>query len=349
MAEKPINKQHHIQIIELLRGIAALGVVCFHYANSTLPTIKPNPMGTLFEWAKLGIPMFFIISGFVIPLSMHQSRYKLANAGRFFLKRMIRMMPPAWAAIVLIIIVYYVGFAMNGRPIEGMTWPGTSVGSVLANLFFSFKLFHVKKYIDAYWTLEIEFQFYILITVLYPLVIHWAKKPVYLSLLFLLISCTFFFHNDRIMFFRDNSFFILGMLLFLHKTDQISRNYFLYASFAATVACFTQQGVYGAAGAVMAILAMNYVKLSNPVTTFLGKISFSLYITHHFAGISSEFVLRNLTGTDLNDFTKVIMLFVYLTIAIVFAWVFYKLIEAPSMHLSKKIKLKKPLKSVQVL
>jgi len=64
------NKEQYVNIIELLRGIAALGVVCFHFANSTLPTIKPNPLGSFFEWAKLGIPMFFIISGYVIPLSM---------------------------------------------------------------------------------------------------------------------------------------------------------------------------------------------------------------------------------------------------------------------------------------
>ena len=74
-------------MIEFLRGVAALGVVGFHFANSTLPTIKPNPMGDFFEWAKLGIPVFFIISGFVIPYAMYTAGYRLRDAGRFFLKR----------------------------------------------------------------------------------------------------------------------------------------------------------------------------------------------------------------------------------------------------------------------
>ncbi|MBL0343133.1 MAG: acyltransferase [Bacteroidetes bacterium] len=340
------SSRHHIQIIELLRGIAALGVVCYHFANSTLPTIKPNPLGSFFEWAKLGIPMFFLISGYVIPLSMHQSGYKIGDAGRFFLKRMIRMIPPAWIAIFLMMGIYFAGYALNGRPIEGMTWPGTSLKSVLANLFFSYKLFDIEKYIEAYWTLEVEFQFYILITFLFPLVVALAKKPVYLSLLLLGISCTYFLYDDRFMFFRDNSFFILGILLFLHKTEQISKNYFLYASFAATVACYMQQGVYGAAGSVMAILSMNYVRLNNPITTFLGMISFSLYITHKVSGVVAEFLLRNLTGFHLSDPIKVLMFFVYIAISIAFAWIFYKLIEAPSMNWSKKIRLKKTIHPV---
>ncbi|HMT27946.1 MAG TPA: acyltransferase [Bacteroidia bacterium] len=333
------SKSQHIDIIELLRGIAALGVVCYHFANSTLPTIKPNPLGTFFEWAKLGIPMFFIISGYVIPLSMYQSGYTLKDGGRFFLKRMVRMIPPAWAAILLMVAIYYAAYALNGKPIQGMSWPGTSIGNILANLFFSFHLFGVEKYIDAYWTLEVEFQFYILIVVLFPLVMHFTKTPVLLSVLFILLNSTFYFLSDSLLFCRDNSFFILGMLLFLHKSGKISREYFLYASFAATVACFIQQGVYGAAGSVMAILAMNYVKLSNPVTNFLGMISFSLYITHKASGVVAEFLFRNITGLTPNDPTKILMLFVYIGCSILFAWIFYKLVEAPSMQLSKKIKV----------
>lgn len=334
-------RKHHIEIIELLRGIASLGVVCFHFANSTLPTIKPNPLGSFFEWAKLGIPIFFLISGYVIPLSMYKSRYEFKDAARFFLKRMTRMIPPAWVAIFLMMAIYFVGYALNGRPIQGMSWPGTSAKSVLSNLFFSFQLFKVEKYIEAYWTLEVEFQFYILIMFLFPLIVSFAKKPIYLSVLLVAISCSYFFYNDTFMFFRDNSFFILGILLFLHKTEQISKNYFLYASFFATVACYMQQGVYGAAGSVMAILSMNYVKLKNPLTTFLGMISFSLYITHKVSGVVAEFFLRNITGEQLDNPTKIIMLFVYISISIAFAWVFYKLIEAPSLKLSQTIRLKK--------
>jgi len=331
------NKEQYVNIIELLRGIAALGVVCFHFANSTLPTIKPNPLGSFFEWAKLGIPMFFIISGYVIPLSMFKSGYTLADAGRFFTKRMARMIPPAWVAMLLMMGVYFVGYYINGRPIENMAWPGTDFKSLFANFFFSYELMNVEKYIEAYWTLEVEFQYYILIPFLYPLIMYFVKKPVALSFILLLMLSSYWLYNDTFMFFRDNSFFVLGFILFLYKAGQINRNYFLYASFVATVFCFIQQGVYGAAGAVMAILTINYVKLHNPVTSFLGMISFSLYITHKVSGVVAEFFLRNLSGMSPSDPVKVLMFFVYLAVSITFAYVFYKLVEAPSLKLSKKI------------
>lgn len=337
MVEK--DKDQFAEIIELLRGIAALGVVCFHFANSTLPTIKPNPLGTFFEWAKLGIPMFFIISGYVIPLSMFKSGYSLPDAGRFFAKRMVRMIPPAWLAMLLMMCVYFAGYYLNGRPIQNMAWPGTDLRSIIANFLFSYDLLNVEKYIEAYWTLEVEFQFYILIPFLYPLIIYYVKKPITLSVIFLMILSSHWMYNDTIMFFRDNSFFVLGFILFLYKTDQINRSYFLYASFVATVFCYIQQGVYGAAGSVMAILAINYVKLQNPVTSFLGMISFSLYITHKLSGVVAEFFLRNISGMSPGDPVKVLMFFIYVGISIIFAYVFYRLVEGPSHKLSKKIRL----------
>ncbi len=51
---KPVQRVY-IEVIESLRGVASLGVVMYHFANSTLPTIKPNPIGAYFEWAKLGL------------------------------------------------------------------------------------------------------------------------------------------------------------------------------------------------------------------------------------------------------------------------------------------------------
>lgn len=337
MAEK--NKEQFVDVIDLLRGIAALGVVCYHFTNSTLPSIKPNPIGSYFEWAKLGIPMFFIISGYVIPLSMFKSGYVLADAGRFFTKRMARMIPPAWVAMLLMIGVYFAGYYLNGRPIKNMVWPDNDFRSVFANFFFSYELLNVEKYIEAFWTLEVEFQYYIIIPFLYPLIMHYVKNRIALSLILLMTVGSFWFYNDTFMFFRDNSFFVLGILLFLYKTEQINRNYFLYASFVATVFCFIQQGINGAAGAVIAILTINYVRLSNPVTQFLGMISFSLYITHKVSGVIAEFFLRNLTGMTPSDPVKVLMFFVYLAISIIFAYVFFKLVEGPSLKLSKKIRV----------
>ena len=339
---KPITRPRiYIEVIESMRGMAALGVVFFHFVNSTLPTIKPNPLSGYFEWAHLGIPVFFIISGFIIPYAMYTAGYTIKNAGRFFLKRMVRMVPPAWAAILLMFGVYYGAILLSGTPIAGRDWPGLSAEAILGNLFFSFQLLGVGKYIDLFWTLEVEFQFYVLITFLLPVILKYAKQPVILTTIFLVINLTHFIFTDQFMFFRDNVFFILGILLFLYKMNLVTRNYFIYASIFFTFSCYVQQGIYGSTASIIAILFIAFVKFNNPVTHFLGMISYSLYITHHMSGVVAEFVLRNLTGMHLSDPLKGFMLFVYVGCSIFCAWIFFKIVEEPSLRLSKKIYLNK--------
>ena len=326
-----------IEVIESMRGIAALGVVCFHFGNGTLISLMPNSFGPFFEWAKLGIPVFFIISGFVIPYSMYTAGYTIQNAGRFFLKRMTRMVPPAWASILVIMAIYFAAVAINGKPIEGMTWPGTSLKAIMGNALFSFDLFHVEKFIEVYWTLEVEFQYYLLIPFLLPLILKYHDNLKVLSFIFIIINATFLIHHDRILFFRFNSYFILGMLLFLYRMNLIPRNYFIYATGLTAIACYSQIGIYEGCASVIGVFTIAFVRFQNPVTNFLGMISFSLYITHHNTGIVAEYILRNLYGPNPSDPVKFIMFLVYLSLAIGAGWVFYKLVEEPFMNLSKKI------------
>ncbi len=339
MLKEQTKPRIFIEVIESLRGIAALGVVCFHFGNGTLPTLMPNSFGPFFEWAKSGIPLFFIISGFIIPYAMYIAGYTFKNAGRFFLKRMTRMLPPAWASILVIFAIYFGAIALNGSPINGMSWPGTSLKAILGNILFSFDLFGVEKYIEVYWTLEVEFQFYIIIAFLLPVILKYSSNLLVLSLILIAVNATFLVHNDRILFFRFNSYFIMGILLFLYRMDLIKRNYFIYASGLAAIACYMQIGLYAATASIIGILVIAYVRFQNPVTNFLGLISFSLYITHHNTGIVSEFILRSLYRENPSEPVIFLMFLVYLGIAIGTAWIFYKLVEEPFLHLSKKISI----------
>lgn len=328
------KSNNHIQILDFLRGLAALSVVFFHFSGSALPTIKPNFVTDFFSWGKLGVQVFFVISGFIIPYAMHKGGYTLKGAGAFILKRIIRIGPPSWIALLLIVAIYYGGIFLNGRPIEGMPWPGVDLRTIVANLTYMYSFLDAGKYNEVYWTLEIEFQFYIVIALIHPLLSKFSGQPVLLSGLLLLLSCTYFIHNDEVLFFKDNSYFILGILLYLFKTGQITKNYFSYSTMAAMLICYAQQDLTSALAGIVSFLVIAYVRFSNPVTTFLGTISYSLYITHHFTGIISEFVLRNLTGMSPSMPVKTLMVFVYAGLAVCFAWLFYRFIEKPFIHLS---------------
>ena len=73
----------------------------------------------------------------------------------------------------------------------------------------------------------------------------------------------------------------------------------------------------------------------------LGKISYSLYLTHSLAFIIVRGLLKQLHFNLSKN--PALWLCIEVTAAILVAWLFYYLIEKPSLKLSKKIKYKKQI------
>src|SRR5260370_24791289 len=92
MTEPSLNpRSEQIFTVEALRGIAALSVTWFHMTNTySLDWVRYSGF---YGW--LGVEMFFVISGFIIPYSLHRSHYKLAYFPRFLLRRLLRLAPPS--------------------------------------------------------------------------------------------------------------------------------------------------------------------------------------------------------------------------------------------------------------
>jgi len=101
-----------IAIVDSLRGIAALAVAWYHFTNGghllTAGVLKSSG-----EFGWLGVEVFFVISGFIIPYSMFRSGYQLrSNGSTFILKRVIRLDPPYLLAIVMTIALAYASAAV---------------------------------------------------------------------------------------------------------------------------------------------------------------------------------------------------------------------------------------------
>ena len=80
------------------------------------------------------------------------------------------------------------------------------------------------------------------------------------------------------------------------------------------------------------------VNIDFKVTNFLGKISYSLYITHWPLGIVAEFIMKKIIPIHNNEVGKMILLIIYTITSILFAHFFYKFIELKSLKFSKKLK-----------
>src|SRR5437667_5652566 len=101
-------------VVDSLRGIASLGVAWFHITNGGhLLNAGWLKSSGAFGW--LGVEMFFVISGFIIPYAMFCGDYRLKrNFGTFVLKRVIRLDPPYLVAILISVGLWYMSARTPG-------------------------------------------------------------------------------------------------------------------------------------------------------------------------------------------------------------------------------------------
>lgn len=90
-----------LEVLQVLRGVAALLVVLLHFKEFLLPAF---PLAS--EWlgyGYIGVDIFFVISGFIIYVSTANPEARYSR--NFLFRRFCRVVLPAWAAMVLAILV----------------------------------------------------------------------------------------------------------------------------------------------------------------------------------------------------------------------------------------------------
>lgn len=317
--------------IDTWRGIAALMVCVYHfswYENVFGPLFpKGSAIREFGDYGNLGVYLFFVISGFVIPLSMYSGKYTYAKIGRFLAKRSLRIEPPYIATIVLSLIIGY----YHARFLWGMEFT-FEPERFLAHVVYAVPFVKgMEWYNSIFWTLAIEFQFYLLCGLLFPLWTHANRWVRHGGVLAFLLSARLITDNRIVLFYA--AIFGFGLLLFLLRKGLINRFEALIYAVICAVVLYTGNTppVFWACFISFALLALPDFNFAPG--TFLGKISYSLYLTHGISG--SIFLLNWHTGKGNGP-----QLFaVALAISLVFAYVFYRLVEKPAQGLSKKIKL----------
>jgi peptidoglycan/LPS O-acetylase OafA/YrhL len=83
-----LNTKQHFEILDGLRGIAALAVVIFHFMEWVFADFSKNFIAHGF----LAVDFFFCLSGFVIGYA-YDNRIRKMGVGEFFKSRLIRLQP----------------------------------------------------------------------------------------------------------------------------------------------------------------------------------------------------------------------------------------------------------------
>lgn len=134
--------------IDALRGLAAMAVVLFHY-TTRLQELYPATPTALWSvpWGHYGVNLFFILSGFVIFMTLERAK----QAMDFVVSRFSRLYPAYWFSLALT-------FVLTGwLGLEGKT---VDLSTALGNLLMFHGLFQIPHVDGVYWTLEVELLFY---------------------------------------------------------------------------------------------------------------------------------------------------------------------------------------------
>src|SRR5581483_4689485 len=146
-----------VQALDLLRLVAVLGVVLFHYGFRGPATADNNLVaipGLAFigQYGFLGVPVFFVISGFVIAYSA-EGRTPV----QFGIARIARIYP----GFLFCMTATFIAVAALGAPHFH-----TGLPQWLANLVIAAPALHQQYMDSAYWSLVVEATFYGWVTLL---------------------------------------------------------------------------------------------------------------------------------------------------------------------------------------
>lgn len=284
---------------------------------------------------RYGVPIFFVISGFVICYSLRNIPIGWDTSARFIARRVIRLDPPYWAVIAA---TFALGF-------ESFTW-----SRFAAHLVYLQALAGDFHYWGVFWTLCLEVQFYLLFLVLrlvsdrsrIPLAV--VSAPLFLYSLATLSGWPDVVRHPACSFTSATwigphfASFYLGILACLQFASPSTFNRrALYTASILTAArlaiSFELSLAFGLGTSLLIHFAGStgriYTWLSGRVAQFFGRISYSLYLWH----VPVYLVSHRFGGGAISGFVA----------SIVVAAVAYRLIESPSVRLSKKIRLRSPV------
>ena len=158
--------------VDQLRGLAALAVVVCHLAVSAYlnaPNLDGGPwpwLALILGFGYLGVPLFFVISGFCIhlpyarALAVADPEPSAPDWKRFFARRFWRLYPPYLAALVVALALWWLGGS-------SIPWMAVTTQALLLQPFHTATFDGVNP---PAWTLAVEAQLYLA----YP-VVFWLS------------------------------------------------------------------------------------------------------------------------------------------------------------------------------
>lgn len=352
--------------IDSMRGIAALLVVWMHTSEEFVKRAASSLQDELFhvahllDFGRLGVVLFFAISGFVIPASLKGDR--ASTCWQFLVKRIFRLYPLYWLSIP---VGLFTCWTIWGRE--------ASVATILWNLTMVQEAAGYSSILGLYWTLQTELVFYGLCVLLF--LSGLLRSAFALAALTLLFSCihlvpwTLGTLGIPLPFTASPGVAVLALHLGIMCWGALFRMWYdseplrLWAKAAVVgfVGCWALLGSYGMAfhylkadnvplmqfvmpyslGVLLFALLASVVRVRAAFLVWLGTISYSLYLLHP---VVMNVLLRLVdTGSPwVQGWPTGAYMLATAALTIVLSAATYRWIEQPAMRIGAALAARRP-------
>ncbi|MFY8180941.1 MAG: acyltransferase family protein [Flavobacterium sp.] len=349
-----------------LRFIAALMVIVSHLELNKSHFDLPNYFHSIKEIGRLGVSLFFVLSGFLITFLLVKEKEKNGFIGikNFYLKRIYRIWPLYYVIVILALFVlpHFSIFSIPNMELEIVS----TSRLVMIILFFVFFLTNILisivgiPFAAQTWSIGTEEQFYLI----WPIIINKFQKlkPIFFGLILaynlVIISISTGIYDS----IKYSSVFI--NFVFAFQLDCLTIGalaaYMLYCK-SKIISILTHKIIFVLAILIIILLLVSHYNLGflkstifaflfviviinlvnhpklqnlleNDVFNYLGQISYGLYMYHQ---IIIVVVLNCLLKFNLFNHFALYLISILLTIIV--AGISYKFIEKPFLLLKEKL------------
>jgi peptidoglycan/LPS O-acetylase OafA/YrhL len=332
--------------------------------NAVLNALTYSPLH--FFWlGNEPVILFFVLSGFVLSLPFNDGG-KNFDYKAYFVKRLIRLYIPYIVAIFVSMLLrvglYHPLNIHISNWFIGM-WTKPVSGQQLVDIILLKSDAEFQNVVSTLWSLVIEIK----LSLIFPLLLFFYRRLNFIWSIVVLLGIILIYHllvkaglyarfGQSVETFFYLSFFVMGAFLnffkeyFLRLINNFPPPVIIFLTIVALILSTWDWNIlwlpersqsflkmfadYMSAGAgmlwILLFLSNYYKRMAESASLrWLGKISFSLYVVHPICLLIAVYILKVLPVS--------VMILIGFILSFVLAFVYYKLVELPSLIFAKKI------------